>query len=241
MKEYDSELIERITRYEEMMIEAYSLMNDGDGSKESKERLRFLVDELSDYYKSQQWKQDFEADENGMLPKDLKRGVLSEDGIYDLIDDYREYKLVDKGYEFCQEMETDKFSLHDCRVTAMEYEDDEVLMRIPDGIMNAEYGDDWPNTGSAAVAFTIEDDDFSSLNLFVEEDGKTVRYEYSLEELAEKINSGEWELEFGYRYEGYMSLFYIVWIWAKEPPYNYEAQLFINTFGRETVLWNKPR
>ncbi|MBQ1257811.1 MAG: DUF4298 domain-containing protein, partial [Clostridia bacterium] len=31
---------------------------------------------------------DYEADEKGLIPKTLKRGVLSEDGIYDLICDY---------------------------------------------------------------------------------------------------------------------------------------------------------
>ena len=45
---------------------------------------------LSDYYGSDQWMQDFEADEAGMLPKDLKRGVLSEDAVYDLITENRE-------------------------------------------------------------------------------------------------------------------------------------------------------
>ena len=28
---------------------------------------------------------DFEADEEGLIPKDLKRGVLSEDALYDLL------------------------------------------------------------------------------------------------------------------------------------------------------------
>ena len=32
------------------------------------------------------WKKDFEDDEAGKLPRDLKRGVLSEDGIYDFLD-----------------------------------------------------------------------------------------------------------------------------------------------------------
>jgi hypothetical protein len=36
------------------------------------------------------WKQDFAADEAGKLPSDLKRGVLSEDGIWNLLSDYRE-------------------------------------------------------------------------------------------------------------------------------------------------------
>jgi hypothetical protein len=40
---------------------------------------------LDAYMHSGQWKQDFEADEKGLLPKDLKRGVLSEDGLYDLL------------------------------------------------------------------------------------------------------------------------------------------------------------
>ena len=32
--------------------------------------------------------EDFEADEAGLLPKDLKRGVLSEDAVYGLLSDY---------------------------------------------------------------------------------------------------------------------------------------------------------
>ena len=47
---------------------------------------------LSDYYQSDDWKQDFEADENGLLPTDIKRGVLSEDGIWDLLDDVQQVK-----------------------------------------------------------------------------------------------------------------------------------------------------
>ena len=39
---------------------------------------------LSSYYKSL-WKDDFEADEKGLIPKDMKRGILSEDGLYDLL------------------------------------------------------------------------------------------------------------------------------------------------------------
>ncbi|MBK6087256.1 DUF4298 domain-containing protein, partial [Ruminococcus difficilis] len=33
---------------------------------------------------------DFAADEAGLLPKGLKRGVLSEDGIYNLLEEYKE-------------------------------------------------------------------------------------------------------------------------------------------------------
>ena len=41
-------------------------------------------------YSSELWKMDFAADETGNLPPDLKRGVLSEDGIWNLLADYRD-------------------------------------------------------------------------------------------------------------------------------------------------------
>ena len=44
---------------------------------------------LEAYYTSPAWRTDFEADEVGLLPPDLKRGVLSEDGIYNLLEDYK--------------------------------------------------------------------------------------------------------------------------------------------------------
>ena len=46
--------------------------------------------ELSKYYGSDLWKLDFAADEAGRLPSGFKRGVLSEDGIWNLLSDYRE-------------------------------------------------------------------------------------------------------------------------------------------------------
>ena len=45
---------------------------------------------LNEYYGSDLWKQDLDDDEAGRLPADLKRGVLSEDGIWDLLTDCRE-------------------------------------------------------------------------------------------------------------------------------------------------------
>jgi len=40
---------------------------------------------LEAYYTSGQWREDYEADEQGLLPEDLKRGVLSQDALYDLL------------------------------------------------------------------------------------------------------------------------------------------------------------
>ncbi len=44
-----------------------------------------MLNALISYYEGGQWLKDYEADEKGLLPKDLKRGVLSEDGVYNLI------------------------------------------------------------------------------------------------------------------------------------------------------------
>lgn len=55
---------------------------------EALEAYRSEQDELSilnSYYGSDEWKQDFADDEAGRLPKDLKRGVLSEDGVWDVL------------------------------------------------------------------------------------------------------------------------------------------------------------
>lgn len=42
---------------------------------------------LKKYQKSGKWLKDYEADEQGKLPADLKRGVLSQDGLYNLLQD----------------------------------------------------------------------------------------------------------------------------------------------------------
>ena len=49
--------------------------------------------ELDEYYGSPEWFDDLKADENGLLPKGLKRGVLSEDGIYDVLNEYKSFDL----------------------------------------------------------------------------------------------------------------------------------------------------
>lgn len=45
------------------------------------------IDILREYYESGKWQKDFEADGQGKIPKDLKRGVLSEDGLWNLLED----------------------------------------------------------------------------------------------------------------------------------------------------------
>ena len=55
------------------------------------------ISELAAYLTSEDWRQDFAADEAGELPRDLKRGVLSEDGIYNMLEENRELEIRAAG------------------------------------------------------------------------------------------------------------------------------------------------
>ena len=80
--------IERIKWMEQRFNNALAAIKDE--SAASLKAIKEDVAELNKYYGSELWKQDFATDETGNLPPDLKRGVLSEDGIWNLLSDYRE-------------------------------------------------------------------------------------------------------------------------------------------------------
>ena len=80
--------IERIKWMEQRFNKALAAIKDG--AAVSLKAVKADVAELSKYYGSDLWKQDLAADEAGILPSDLKRGVLSEDGLWNLLSDYRE-------------------------------------------------------------------------------------------------------------------------------------------------------
>ncbi len=55
--------------------------------------------ELEAYYGSEDWRQDFAADEAGRLPKEMKRGVLSEDAVWNLLEERDRLELRMKGMQ----------------------------------------------------------------------------------------------------------------------------------------------
>ncbi len=57
------------------------------------------IQELEAYYTSQQWKDDFAMDEEGKFPKKLKKGVLSEDGIYNMLERNKELMKILDGFD----------------------------------------------------------------------------------------------------------------------------------------------
>ncbi|MBQ3803391.1 MAG: DUF4298 domain-containing protein [Oscillospiraceae bacterium] len=84
------EQIERIRYYEDLLLRLQQLASRADVTEKEFSGAAELVQELESYYSSTEWKQDYTADEEGLLPKDLKRGVLSEDGIYNVLELYHE-------------------------------------------------------------------------------------------------------------------------------------------------------
>jgi hypothetical protein len=48
------------------------------------------VEQLDRYYGSEEWRTDLDADTAGRLPRDLKRGVLSEDAAWNALAEVRE-------------------------------------------------------------------------------------------------------------------------------------------------------
>ena len=84
--------IQRIKAMEEKLDKAIKAVAALDDALEQFKAVSPEVEEVIAYYESDLWREDFEADEEGKLPADLKRGVLSEDGIYNLLTDYQRLK-----------------------------------------------------------------------------------------------------------------------------------------------------
>ena len=83
------EQIERIKQMELRMERAAKAVMELSAALDNYEAVQDDIAALEQYYGSEEWKQDFAADEAGLLPADLKRGVLSEDGIWNLLSDVK--------------------------------------------------------------------------------------------------------------------------------------------------------
>lgn len=82
--------VERIKEMEGRLERAAAAVMDLSAALDKYEAVQEDIKALSKYYASKQWKQDYADDEAGRLPIGLKRGVLSEDGIWNLLSDVKE-------------------------------------------------------------------------------------------------------------------------------------------------------
>lgn len=92
---------ERISSMEEILDKTLEMIREMDSALEKYRALQPEIEELNRYYGSKEWYSDLKADNEGKLPADLKRGVLSEDGIYDALTDNR--RLAEEMQEIVQD------------------------------------------------------------------------------------------------------------------------------------------
>ena len=106
--------IERIKYMEQLFEKARSVIYDNNANKKDLSAIQSVICTLADYQNSGLWLSDYAADENSELPKDLKRGVLSQDGLYNLL---CENEILLNIYE-CQVIEKEN-KMKKVKITAM--------------------------------------------------------------------------------------------------------------------------
>ena len=84
------EQIERIKTMEEHLNKAEAAVKALSDALDLYTEAMESIETIDDYLVSDEWQQDFDDSEAGRLPKDLKCGVLSEDGIWNVVDPSRE-------------------------------------------------------------------------------------------------------------------------------------------------------
>ena len=86
-------VIERIQKMEQIFDTLVVIIDDPVGRIQDRDKVIRMMDDLLAYYEGGLWLKDYEMDEKGLIPNSVKRGVLSEDGVYNLINEYQNYFL----------------------------------------------------------------------------------------------------------------------------------------------------
>ena len=86
----DKQQISRIRQMERRLVSVTAAVKRLNAALDKWESVQEAIAALDGYYGSDIWRQDFADDEAGRLPDGLKRGVLSEDGIWNLLTDVQD-------------------------------------------------------------------------------------------------------------------------------------------------------
>ena len=86
-------IIDRVTKMESYLDSIRAAFDDAPMSVYENHEINEMLNVLIEYYESGLWLADYTRDENGELPVDLKRGVLSEDAVYNLLCDIENYDV----------------------------------------------------------------------------------------------------------------------------------------------------
>ena len=81
--------LERIQRMERCLDEATAAVKALKEAHDQFDAAQPALQALSEYYGSELWEQDYADDEAGRFPTTLKRGVLSQDTIWNLLEEVK--------------------------------------------------------------------------------------------------------------------------------------------------------
>ncbi len=79
------DLLSRVSAMEQAMTEASAALTQLQQALTRYQAALPLLEQLEDYYQSPLWLADWDADHQGLLPPGMPRGVLSQDGLYNLL------------------------------------------------------------------------------------------------------------------------------------------------------------
>ena len=82
----------RIERFEDSLNRAVQAADRLEAALTGWDAVQAEIRALETYYTGPDWKADFAADAEGLLPPGLRRGVLSEDAVWNLLERVRELR-----------------------------------------------------------------------------------------------------------------------------------------------------
>ena len=77
--------ISRITKMEKLFDDLKFSFEKSKEEFYKNKNLQKKLKALTNYYENGKWLKDYQLDEENLLPKNLKRGILSQDGIYNFL------------------------------------------------------------------------------------------------------------------------------------------------------------
>ena len=85
------EAVDRIRRMERIFDMLLEAAGENPAAIREDAALMEMLGSLVQYYEGGLWQKDYELDEIGLLPQNLKRGVLAQDAVYDFMDRLKPY------------------------------------------------------------------------------------------------------------------------------------------------------
>lgn len=94
----DEQRLTRIIEMEKTAEATQKLVNEAQDLLQRWDALLPQIKQLTGYYQSNDWREDYDADNRGEIPTNIQRGILSEDWLYNLLTEYdeicREYQTL---------------------------------------------------------------------------------------------------------------------------------------------------